>query len=80
MIVAIYGAASVKVCSRMGITVSVIKLKLSWMMGFTVPVEKETICPTTPITDCKIGVIALKAVINMAVVSGGNRLESKPPW
>ena len=57
-----------KVCSRMGITVSVIKLKLFWMMGFTVPVEKETICPTTPITDCKIPVSPSKA----APASGPN--------
>ena len=51
---AIVGAAAVKVCKIMGSTVPVIKVNTSCMIGLTVPVAKVTICPTTPMMDCRI--------------------------
>ena len=61
MMPAIDGAAAVKVCRMMGTTVPVRKLKMSWMIGFTVVCAKLTICPTTPITDCRMFVSPSKA-------------------
>ena len=75
MMPAIDGAAAVKVCRMMGTTVPVRKLKMSWMIGFTVACAKLTICPTTPITDCRMVVSPSKA----APASSPNRFVMVSP-